>query len=652
MEKDILRKFIKENFLKEDGSLNTVKLRESYLKKYGIYEDVMNFYNDSNNISESIYRIAYDIDEKPRCKFCNKPLRYDKGFKNSFCSRECHKKYKRTEKERIEKEQRRKDLNENVLSDRELFKDYIRKYVFSESGRYRPNWVAPEKIKERLPEVYEVLRTFYSDSESIVETIYRIVHDIEVRPTCKVCGGHLKFNNMSFPRYCSRKCSNADPEVLEKIRNSCSNSLRKAYRERGNEIRKKRSQSLKEHYGEESISPYGIKSIQNKIKETIKERYGVENVLTIKEHQEKAKQRTIEVWKDHWKKLGYDIEYLPNEKVLVRNGCKVHGDIIISQSTFNNRMKEERRDHTILCEICNPLDGPTTSIESIIEDFLIENDIRYDKHNRTVIKPLELDFYLPDYKIGIECNGMYWHSELRLEDKDFHVKKLEACQEKGVQLLFFWEDQLIKKRQQIYDYIASKLGIFKRKIYARECEVKEISSSMAKEFIEENHIQGYIPADKKYGLFYKNELVMVETFGKRRIFMNQSSKEGEYELYRLCSKNGVQIIGGSSKLFLAFVRDNDPSLVISYANREISTGNVYERMGFSLKHRSRGGYFYISNQYPNQRFSRFRFRKSEIDDGTGRTEHEIMLDKGFYRCYDCGQMRFEWHKPMNEKSVI
>ncbi len=29
----------------------------------------------------------------------------------------------------------------------------------------------------------------------------------------------------------------------------------------------------------------------------------------------------------------------------------------------------------------------------------------------------EIDIFLPDYKIGIECDGIYWHSE-KFKDKN------------------------------------------------------------------------------------------------------------------------------------------------------------------------------------------------------------------------------------------
>ena len=70
----------------------------------------------------------------------------------------------------------------------------------------------------------------------------------------------------------------------------------------------------------------------------------------------------------------------------------------------------------------------TAEIE--FEDFLKENNIFYYRNCRSVITPQEIDFYLPEYKIGFELDGLYWHSEQQ-KPKNYHLDKTEKCEEKG-----------------------------------------------------------------------------------------------------------------------------------------------------------------------------------------------------------------------------
>ena len=72
-----------------------------------------------------------------------------------------------------------------------------------------------------------------------------------------------------------------------------------------------------------------------------------------------------------------------------------------------------------------------------------------------------------------------------------------------------------------------------------------------------------------------------------------------------------------------------------------SDGNVYEKIGFTLSHVSKPNYFYIVN---NVRKNRFNYRKDKlISEGfdPNKTEHEIMLERGIYRIYDCGCKAYE-----------
>ena len=64
---------------------------------------------------------------------------------------------------------------------------------------------------------YNMLINYYSDSSSIRETLYRIYHNIDERPVCKICKKPVSFViNGYFATYCSRKCQNSDPEMIQK----------------------------------------------------------------------------------------------------------------------------------------------------------------------------------------------------------------------------------------------------------------------------------------------------------------------------------------------------------------------------------------------------------------------------------------------------
>ena len=290
---------------------------------------------------------------------------------------------------------------------------------------------------------YDYLINYYNDSVSIKETIYRIYHNLDTRPVCKMCGKPVNLHNYGFSTYCSKKCQNTDPDMLKINSLQVSKSLTKAYKERGKEIKEKRIKTLKEKYQTDNItSPFSIQSIQEKSKQTIQKRYNVDTVLKLKkfrETRESMQTRSIE----YQKTLGYDISYEMINDLLyvnVKNGCTIHGDIQLTHVLFNNRTREDRKNYTVLCPICNPIGNKETSIETIIKDLLKKYNINFVEHDREQINPYELDFYLPDYNIGIECNGIYWHAGYDNYLK--HLNKFQLCQDKNITLIFYWSYEI------------------------------------------------------------------------------------------------------------------------------------------------------------------------------------------------------------------
>ena len=134
------------------------------------------------------------------------------------------------------------------------------------------------------------------------------------------------------------------------------------------------------------------------------------------------------------------------------------------------------------------------------------------------------------------------------------------------------------------------------------------------------------------------------TFGVPRINMRGKKEDGCYELVRFCNKLDINVIGGASKLFKHFIEVNNPNEIVSYSDKRWSLGNLYYVLGFVHDHDSRPNYFYVNNM---ERLNRFGFRKSVlVNEGydKGKTEHEIMIERGIYRIYDCGTMVWKWIK--------
>jgi hypothetical protein len=130
--------------------------------------------------------------------------------------------------------------------------------------------------------------------------------------------------------------------------------------------------------------------------------------------------------------------------------------------------------------------------------------------------------------------------------------------------------------------------------------------------------------------------------------MGSKSENGTYELLRFCNKLNYSIVGGASKLFKYFVKNYNPIKIISYADRSWSKGNLYYNLGFQFVSYTAPNYWYINR---DRRYSRFNYRKDIlVKEGydSSKSEHEIMLDRGYYRIYNSGNIKFEW-SPKKDK---
>ena len=276
--------------------------------------------------------------------------------------------------------------------------------------------------------------------------------------------------------------------------------------------------------------------------------------------------------------------------------------------------------------------------ETELKDFISSLNIEIISNSKKIISPLELDIYIPEHNIAIEYNGLYWHSEL-YKPSNYHLNKTKLCETQGIQLIHIFDDEWQYKKDIVKSRLKNILGLTPNKIYARKCIIKEVGTKDSKIFLDNNHIQGNVNSSIRLGLYYKDELVSLMTFGKGRVAMGGNSNE--FELTRFCNKLDTTVIGGADKLLQYFIKIYKPKEIISYADRRWSQGSLYEKLKFTKTHESNPNYWYI---FGNKRKYRFGYRKSIlIKQGydNNKSEHEIMLERKIYRIYDCGTIVYK-----------
>ena len=310
------------------------------------------------------------------------------------------------------------------------------------------------------------------------------------------------------------------------------------------------------------------------------------------------------------------IKYIGNSiSLFYCNKCEI--DFEIHTDNFYRRIEQNLN----LCTLCNPIGNSVSIKEKELFDFIQSN--YKGKIIQSYRDGLEIDIFLPELNLGFEFNGLYWHSSEYL-DKNYHLNKLNHFKEKGIRIFNVWEDDWVINQNLIKSMILNILIQNTTKIYARNCDVRfVIDVKTIKEFLNKNHIQGWVNSKVKIGLYFKNELVSLMIFDQ----MEGRKKMGpsEWNISRFCNKMNHIVVGGASKILNYFTKNFSVKRIISFADKDWSDGDMYYKLGFDKIYETKPDYKYLKNGVRRHK-SNFKLNESEVD---------------LPKIWDCGKIKFE-----------
>jgi len=488
------------------------------------------------------------------------------------------------------------DTNKTTIKISDLNENQRRRHYFE---RHLPNLLL--KIDEYND---------WNKLEKFSILLYKYHNNIKLGVICSSCNKETKFIsfNKGYNKYCSKKCVMSDKELIKK-RNKKS---KKTNIEKYGVDNPMKSDIIKNKVKKTNIEKYGVDNpmksdiIKNKVKKTNIEKYGEGCYLRTDEFKIKSKKANIEKYgSDHHMKNGDIINKIIKNNITkwgVDNYSKTDEfkskmDKYYNSPSFEENIEKQRsirnkkevnfyssynkkyklvkiennilfficpdckecytiskqlyylrnKNNNVCCTICNNTDGRNTSykekellsyIKEIYDGNIIEN--YRDKY--------EIDVYLPDLKIGLEFNGIWFHSE-NFKNKDYHINKTIHFKNKEISIFHIWEDDWDYKQDIIKSMICYKIGKIDNKIGARNCSIGLVNGDDSKKFLDNNHLQGNVPSSVRIGLFNNNELVSLLTIGKSR------NKSNDMEILRFCNKLNTVVSGSFSKLF-SFYKKN------------------------------------------------------------------------------------------------
>lgn len=419
--------------------------------------------------------------------------------------------------------------------------------------------------------------------------------------------------------------------ILEKSKSTCFKNRGVEFPQQDPAVTEITNKTFQEKYG--VTRPAQHPDIQAKMQKTLFDKYGITNgmklpdiVNQVRRSSKITKYQSIVALRQGFTPLFSAEEYADTEPGQLLDWQCDHCAL---------KFKQELMAGRIYCPNCNPLSESWG--ESTVRKFLETHNIQFDQNTRKIIPPLELDFYIPSLNLAIEFNGIYWHSEKILADKNYHQNKFNACKAIGIKLIQIFEHELMFKQEIVFARLSRFLSISPAiKIGARNCSIVQLDAATSKRFFETNHLQGYRPSKNVWGLVYKKQVVAALSMGKARYSKNLA----EWELLRFAIASEFAVNGAMPKLFKHAVAELHAKSVVSYANLCWGEGDVYKHAGFSLVRYSKPAPWYFKTV--EQVYSRIKFQKHTLDNPNNLSESAWAVENNFNRFWDAGNAVWVW----------
>ncbi len=247
-------------------------------------------------------------------------------------------------------------------------------------------------------------------------------------------------------------------------------------------------------------------------------------------------------------------------------------------------------------------------------------------------------FWRPDFKltnfenkkvIFVEADGLRAHSIICRPDERYHINKRVDFERAGFDVLQFRQDEIVFKSDVVNSVISSKLGVFEKKFFARNLQIKSVSYEASCAFFNDNHLMGKPPSSKCFGLFNDDELVCAMAYKK---------KDEGVDITRFCSKKGYSIAGGLSRLLKQVeVMNPDAKYIIYFIDLRYGNGRGIESLGFKLESSN------VGFQWTDSVFTYNRLQCTANMDDRNLSEAEYAAEKKLVKIYDAGQAKYVKH---------
>lgn len=432
------------------------------------------------NIQTRIYMLIHDMQEKdfPRCIHCGKVIKKNvisvhQGFPYEACSMKCaaqsEQRKQKIEATNIERHGKAKWSNGEKISeslknmDPEKRKQTTAKFkkTRQQSIDKNPNFWKDRDAKSRQTKLDKHGNETFNNGEQISMTkrqklkedpLYYKKQQEQGRQTRFERYGDENFNNRDKASTTLQKHIEENPDFWKEKDEHAKQTRLERYGDENWNNSEQQQRTCLERYGSTCYftSEIGKKTCQ----QTCLDRYGATSFMS---SDEGRKMMSIRHAKQTYAKVSdpsNEVEPLfslddvitKTPLTMFRWRCKKCGNIFESPINF---VQARNSGQFARCLKCHPIKHIRSKKQADVFNFIASIYGGQMKMNdRTQIYPYEIDIYLPDLKLGIEFDGLYWHSAYGGANDAQHLYKTNLCKDKGIQLIHLFEDEWDNRKNQ------------------------------------------------------------------------------------------------------------------------------------------------------------------------------------------------------------
>lgn len=289
---------------------------------------------------------------------------------------------------------------------------------------------------------------------------------------CPICNQLISIQKLNSGNiYCSKHCRYQSQQMKEISRKNISKVKNRYFSTK--QGRQHGLRRIKQIFNVDNV--FKLKEIQDKVKQTTLTRHGVQCIFSSQKFQhdikntnitkyntqhpmknvnvkdkalQKRKQKNLQKFGVQYKALMtmFSLQYVQplfsiqqyrglNEKYKWK--CKICGkqfQSIYTAGKLNTKCQCQKVKHT--------------SSQQIQLANFCSKYFEIKKNWNGVIWPQELDIVIPQIKLAIEFNGLYWH-QTSFKQHNYHYQKSIKCKQKGYRLIHIWQDQWKNNKEEI-----------------------------------------------------------------------------------------------------------------------------------------------------------------------------------------------------------